>query len=108
MRALQAGDVVFDQAAEPHHFDGVSAKRLLVVIAQCHEEEDADEKDDHNHANRGSGKQFEVKMALAEKPIADPAEDRPSAAFRSYRYRGVDRRIYHKYVLSSNPATVTA
>jgi len=39
-----------------------------------------------------------MKMALAEKPVADAAEDRPSADFQIYWCGGVDRRIYHKCV----------
>src|SRR5947207_14751657 len=37
-----------------------------------------------------------MKMALAKKPVAEAAEDRPSADFDVYWDGGVDRRIYHK------------
>jgi len=48
-----------------------------------------------------------MKMPLTKKPVADAAEDRPSAAFQLCCYGGVDRRIYHKCVQSSSPASPT-
>src|SRR6266480_797144 len=96
--AFQARDVVFDQATQPHYFDGVGAERVLVMVTQGHEQENADQEDDNDHADRCSRQQFEMKMALAKKPVADAAENRPSADFKVYWDGGVDRRIYHKCV----------
>src|ERR1700704_2466338 len=70
------------------------------MVAQGHQQENADQENDNRDADRCSGQQFQMKMALAKKPVADAAEDRPSADFNVYfnvfRCGGVDRRIYHK------------
>src|SRR5437588_2028562 len=65
------------------------------MAAQGHEQENTDQENDNRHADRCSGKQLEMKMPLAKKPIADAAEDRPSPGFQVCCYGGVDRRIYH-------------
>src|SRR5438105_2831130 len=93
--AFQTGDVVLDQATESHHFDCVSAERILVMIAQGDQQENPDQENDNRHADRGSRQQFEMEMALTKKPAADSAEDRPSADFQVFWDGGVDRRIYH-------------
>ena len=81
MRGLERGDVVLDQTAEPDDFDRVSAKGVLVMVAQGHKQESAGQENDDHDTDSCSREQFEVKMPLTKKPIADPAEDRPSAAF---------------------------
>ena len=65
------------------------------MVAQGQQQENADQENDNRDADRCSGQQFQMKMALAKKPITDAAEDRPSADFNDYWYGGVDRRIYH-------------
>ena len=98
MTTFQTSDVVFDQATQPHYFNRMRAERVLVMITQSHQQKDAGQKNDDYDADRCSGEQFEMKMPLTKKPIAEPAEDRP-APFHWLRWQGgVDRRIYHNCV----------
>src|SRR6266581_5355447 len=85
----------------------MSAERVPIMIAQGHEQKNAGQENDDDGSDRCSGEQLEMKMPLTKKPVADAAEDRPSAAFQLCCYGGVDRRIYHKCVQSSSPASPT-
>src|SRR5262249_17264097 len=65
------------------------------MIAQSDEQEHADEKNDYRDTNRGAGEEFKMEIALAKKPVGDPAKERPSRFFWLSWYVGVGRLIYH-------------
>lgn len=44
VNAFQTGDIVFNKTAQSHYFDRMSTKRVLVVVAQGHEQEGAGQK----------------------------------------------------------------
>ena len=75
MSAFETRDVVFDQTAESNDFDGVSAERILIMVAQSHEQENAGQENDDDDTDGCSGEQLEMKMSLTKKPISDAAED---------------------------------
>src|SRR5438105_14068548 len=68
------------------------------MVSQGDEEESARQEDNNDYAHGCSREEFEMKMALTEKPVPDAPKDRASAGLWTHRYRGVDRRIYHKCV----------
>src|SRR5260370_7621631 len=72
------------------------AERVLVMIAQRHQQKNADQKNDDDDADCCSGEKLEMKMPLTKKPVGDAAENRPAPCFEAIWYGGVDRRIYHK------------
>src|SRR5581483_816487 len=98
MDAFQAGNVVFDQAAQPYHLDGVHAKRLLVMMAQGDEKKDAGQENDDDHSDGGTGEELEVKVPLAKKRVSEAGENRTPPLLRFGGDKGVGRRIYHKCV----------
>jgi hypothetical protein len=50
------------------------------MVAQTDQQEDANQENDNRDADSGAGKKFKMEMPLTKKPVADAAEDRPSAA----------------------------
>src|SRR5438874_13310798 len=71
------------------------AERVLVMIAQRHQQKNADQKNDDDDGDRCSGEKLKMEMSLTKKPVGDVAENRPSPCFEAIWYGGVDRRVYH-------------
>ena len=75
MTRLQHGDVVFQDTAQAHYFQGVRAQGFLMMISQGDEKEKAGQKCDNDNADSGPGEKFEMKMLRAKKPRGAPAKN---------------------------------
>ncbi len=65
------------------------------MIAQRHQQKNADQKNDDDDGDRCSGEKLKMEMSLTKKPVGDVAENRSSPCFEAIWYGGVDRRVYH-------------
>jgi hypothetical protein len=92
---FQRGDIVFKNAAEPHHFEGVGAQRFLVMIPEGDEEKEAGEKSDDDNSNSRPGQEFEMKMLGAEKP-GGAAANQASTNLGFLGYVGLRHYKFHK------------
>lgn len=78
MSRFQSRNVVLQDAAQPHDLESVRAKRFLVMIPERNEKEKPGQKRDDNDADSRSGKEFKMKMFLAEQPRRATAENPPT------------------------------
>ena len=95
MTGFKRGDIVLEDAAEPHDFEGVGAQRFLVMISESDEEKESGEKGDDNNSNRSAREQFEMKMPGAEKP-GGAAADKASTNLGFLGYVGLRHYKFHK------------
>ena len=80
MTRLERGNIVLDQAAQPHYVDGMGAQDMLLVIANRKVKEYAGQKDNDHDAGGGAGKELEMEVLLAKKPReASPKEGKTRA-----------------------------
>ena len=84
MSAFKCGDVVFNDTAEAQYFNRVRSYRRLIMIAQRDVEKDAGQKDYNDHASRGPGEDFEMKMLLTEQPCRAASKKCKKTAFLLY------------------------
>jgi hypothetical protein len=75
MTRFQRGDVVFEQAAQPHHFKSVRAQTFLMMVTEGNEKKKPSEERNNNDADSGPREKLEMKMFRAEKPRGGPAKN---------------------------------
>lgn len=75
MTTFHGGDIIFDQTAQPHHFDSMVTPDILVMIAKSDVEEDASQEEDNDRPGGGTREEFKMEMFLAEKPTSHGASE---------------------------------
>src|SRR3954453_162898 len=95
MTGLKRGNVILEDAAEPHDIERMSAQRFLVMIAKGNEEEESGEESDDNDSDGCAGKQFEMKMPGTEKP-GGTAANNVSTDLGFLRYVSFRHYKFHK------------
>ena len=95
MTAFHAGDVVLDQAAEPHDFNGMGAEDILIMVLKRQVEEHTGEENNDYGAGSGAGEKLEVEMLLAKKPSGEAVGKAGAAGFSAVKRAGLDCQIGH-------------
>jgi hypothetical protein len=81
MSGFEGGNVILDEAAQPHHVNSVSTENVLLMITDGDVEKYAGQKDDDENAGGSAREELEVKMLLAEKPREASPEKGKARAF---------------------------
>jgi len=94
MIGFERGDVILNQAARAHYFNGVRPHNILVMIAQGDVEKYARQQYDYGDTRGRARENFEMKMPLTEKPGETSADEAPSFLLVVVRLLGVAHYNY--------------